>query len=288
MPDSDIDHFAEPIMVEIDGTFSYVHVDIWEPKEPKKVIFLIHDLVGRSDDFAPLAPRLAALGYRVVAVDLPGRGKSAWLEQDQYTGKAYVEVLLSAMRAHWLPDASILGQGWGAMIALLLETVARLRFSKLLLLDLPQKWSITADQTAALWEQIIVLRAEDETTFWKSVEEIVPRGLTGRRDFMALAGERARDFNGKFGLSADPKVFSAMRQNPDVAFDLEALLSKVRTEILMFQGLRSLAPYRSFRPSVTVAGRLRRIRVLRATNISWKSDDILMPVLGAALAHNSN
>ena len=87
-------------MVEIEGAYSYIHVDIWEPNDPQKVIFLIHDMFGRSDDFIPLGPKLAAMGYRVVAVDLPGRGKSAWLEQSQYTGQAFIEVLLSTMRAH--------------------------------------------------------------------------------------------------------------------------------------------------------------------------------------------
>lgn len=288
MPDLDITVFAEPMMVEIEGAYSYINVDIWEPNDPKKVIFLVHDMVGRSDDFAPLGPRLAAMGYRVVAIDLPGRGKSAWLEQDQYTGLAYVEVLLSAMRAHWLPDASILGQGWGAMVALLLESVAKLKFSKLLLLDLPRKWSIEADSSAAIWEQIIGLRASDEVSFWKAANEIVPQGLTGRGDFMTLVGERARELGGQLGLSVDPNILLGLRKNPDAVFDLAKLLLKARSDIWMFQGLRSLAPYQSFKASTKGSNRLRRIRVLRATNISWNSDDILIPVLGSILLADRN
>jgi pimeloyl-ACP methyl ester carboxylesterase len=281
MSGAEINYFVEPIMVEIAGAYSYIHVDVWEPQDPEKVIFLIHDMVGRSDDFIPLAPKLAALGYRVVAVDLPGRGKSAWLEQDQYTGQAYVQVLMSAMKMHWLSDATILGQGWGAMIAVLLESVAKLKFSKLLLLDLPQKWSIDADKSAAIWEKIIALRADDEESFWAAINQIVPRGLKGRGDFMILAGERTRKIGGQLGLSADPKIIAGLRQTPGSAFDLEKRLSKVRAEIWMFQGLRSLAPYQSFKTSIEGSNQLRRMRVLRATNISWKSDDILIPVLGA-------
>jgi pimeloyl-ACP methyl ester carboxylesterase len=281
MLNADINCFAEPIMVEIEGAYSYIHVDIWEPSAPQKVIFLIHDMFGRGDDFIPLAPRLAAMGYRVVAIDLPGRGKSAWLEQGQYTGQAFIEVLLSAMRAHWLPDASILGQGWGAMIALLLENVAKLSFSRLLLLDLPQKWSIKTDRSAAIWERIIELRADDETSFWNAVDAIVHRGLKGRRDFMTLVGERARETSGQLGLSTDPGILNGLRDNADAVFDLEKLLSKARPEIWMFQGLRSLAPFQSFHPSFEDTDRLRRIRVLRATNISWHSDDLMAPVLGS-------
>lgn len=280
MPKIEINRFVEPIMVEIEGAYSYIHVDIWEPKNPQKVIFLIHDLVGRSDDFIPLGPRLAAMGYRVVAIDLPGRGKSAWLELGQYTGRAYVDVFLSAMRAHWLPQASILGQGWGAMIALLLENVAKLKFSRLLLLDLPQTWSIDADSSLAIWERIIALRAAGETSFWNAVDEIVPRGLKGRSDFMKLVGERARTTDGRLGVSTDPNILQGLRDNAGAVFELENLLSKARPEIWMFQGLNSLAPFQSFKPSIEDADRLRRIRVLRATNISWHSDDLMIPVLG--------
>lgn len=281
MPDGDINYFAEPIMVELNGAYTYIHVVIWEPKLPRKTIFLIHDMFGSSDDFNPLGPRLAAMGYRAVAIDLPGRGKSAWLDQDQYTGLAYVEVLLSAMRAHWLPDASVLGQGWGAMIALLIENVAKLKFSNLLLLDLPKKWSIEADESAAIWEQVIVLRAEDEPSFWKEVDERVPRGLKGRSDFMKLAGERARKIDGQLGLSVDPRIVLGLHKNTVATLDLETPLRKLRTRTYMFQGLRSLAPFQSFRTSSIGSAPLTRVRVLRATNISWKSDDIMIPVLGS-------
>jgi len=109
----------------------------------------------------------------------------------------------------------------------------------------------------------------------------VPKGLKGRDDFMTLAGERAREIGGKFGYTIDPKILLGLRQNTELAFDLEKVLSKVKTKTWLVQGLRSLAPYQAFRTSVQPTKALRRVRTLRATGISWSSDDILVPVLGA-------
>ena len=41
-----------------------------------RVAVLIHGMAGDGGDWAPVAPLIAARGYRVVAVDLPGHGRS--------------------------------------------------------------------------------------------------------------------------------------------------------------------------------------------------------------------
>ena len=41
-----------------------------------RVAVLIHGMAGDGGDWAPVAPLIAARGFRVVAVDLPGHGRS--------------------------------------------------------------------------------------------------------------------------------------------------------------------------------------------------------------------
>jgi pimeloyl-ACP methyl ester carboxylesterase len=51
----------------------------WGPKDAERVVVCVHGLTRNSRDFDFLARRLAQRGLRVIAPDLPGRGKSAWV-----------------------------------------------------------------------------------------------------------------------------------------------------------------------------------------------------------------
>ena len=43
-----------------------------------RVLFCVHGLLSNGRDYDFLAQHMAARGYRVIAMDLPGRGKSGW------------------------------------------------------------------------------------------------------------------------------------------------------------------------------------------------------------------
>lgn len=46
----------------------------------EKNVLLLHGVTGYKEDMLPLADRYEAIGYRVVALDLPGHGGSAWID----------------------------------------------------------------------------------------------------------------------------------------------------------------------------------------------------------------
>ena len=51
----------------------------WGSNDAEQVVVCVHGLTRNSRDFDFLARRLVAKGMRVVAPDLPGRGRSAWV-----------------------------------------------------------------------------------------------------------------------------------------------------------------------------------------------------------------
>src|SRR5258707_14637057 len=50
----------------------------WGPADAEQVVICVHGLTRNCRDFDFLARRLAQRGLRVLAPDLPGRGRSEW------------------------------------------------------------------------------------------------------------------------------------------------------------------------------------------------------------------
>jgi pimeloyl-ACP methyl ester carboxylesterase len=65
-----------PIEIPIEGGLTLRGVEIDGGRGGRAVILLVHDLDGDLDEFGSLPEVLAALGYRTIAVDLPGHGLS--------------------------------------------------------------------------------------------------------------------------------------------------------------------------------------------------------------------
>jgi len=70
------------------------------PEDAERTIVCVHGLTRNSRDFDFLAQRFAAQGMRVVAPDLPGRGRSAPVPHaEDYSAPLYVAVM-GALIAH--------------------------------------------------------------------------------------------------------------------------------------------------------------------------------------------
>lgn len=60
--------------------------------ENDNLIICIHGLTGNGQDFNAIAPKLAGDGYRVIAPDLPGRGRSGFADNpEDYRYRQYLE-----------------------------------------------------------------------------------------------------------------------------------------------------------------------------------------------------
>ena len=65
----------------------------WGPADAEQVVICVHGLTRNCRDFDYLARRLAHRGLRVIAPDLPGRGRSAWVTPPtDYATPLYIAV----------------------------------------------------------------------------------------------------------------------------------------------------------------------------------------------------
>jgi pimeloyl-ACP methyl ester carboxylesterase len=100
-------------------------------------LLLVHGVTVSASGWWRVGPALAATGRRVVAVDLPGHGRTGhWAGHARFeeTAADLVEFIRAAGLA--TPDLQVVAHSWGAMVAVTLPT-AGLCPSRLVLLDPP-------------------------------------------------------------------------------------------------------------------------------------------------------
>jgi pimeloyl-ACP methyl ester carboxylesterase len=87
-------------------------------------VICLHGLTRNARDFEDLAPRLATLGRRVIAVDVRGRGRSARDPQPlNYHPGTYAMDVVALLEATGIERAVFVGTSMGGIIAMVLASI---------------------------------------------------------------------------------------------------------------------------------------------------------------------
>jgi pimeloyl-ACP methyl ester carboxylesterase len=87
-------------------------------------VICLHGLTRNARDFEDLAPRLAALGRRVIAVDVRGRGRSARDPQPlNYHPGTYAMDVVALLETTGIERAVFVGTSMGGIIAMVLASI---------------------------------------------------------------------------------------------------------------------------------------------------------------------
>ena len=78
-------------------------------------VLMLHGIGGGHLSFAPQVETLASLGYRAVAWDMPGYGRSAPIEP--YNFKGLAQSCVTLIEGLMCADVALLGHGMGGMVA---------------------------------------------------------------------------------------------------------------------------------------------------------------------------
>ncbi len=129
--------YEERVIATVDGLALYARdYPALAPVTGVPVICL-HGLTRNSRDFEVIAPRIAALGRRVVAPDMRGRGKSANdPDPAHYVPAVYAQDVVKLMDALGVPQAVFIGTSMGGIITMVLATVAPDRIAASVLNDI--------------------------------------------------------------------------------------------------------------------------------------------------------
>lgn len=99
-------------------------------------LLLVHGVTSDAGIWWRIAPALAAGGFRVTAVDMPGHGRTAWQGRHRFVDSASDLAAFIGAADLDQPDLAVIGHSWGAMVAAHLPA-AGIRPRVLVLLDPP-------------------------------------------------------------------------------------------------------------------------------------------------------
>lgn len=108
----------------------------WGPQDAKRVVFCVHGLTRNARDFDFLARRLAMRGMRVVAPDLPGRGRSDWLANPaDYATPAYLGATAAVINRVGAYEVDWIGTSLGGHVGMEMAALPGNPIRRLLLND---------------------------------------------------------------------------------------------------------------------------------------------------------
>lgn len=117
----------------------------WGPEKAEQTVVCVHGISRNGRDFDVLAADLAAHGLRVVAPDLPGRGRSDWLGGPaEYTDRAYVESMAALIARLDVPQLDWVGSSLGGHIGMMVAAERGSPLRRLVLNDFGARLSAQA------------------------------------------------------------------------------------------------------------------------------------------------
>ena len=124
--------------VSVLGPHGFVRVAYadWGPIDAERTVVCVHGMSRNSRDFDVLARRFAERGVRVVAPDLPGRGRSEWIEYpEDYATPLYLSALSALIARLGAREVDWVGNSLGGHIGMELAALPGTPIRRLVLND---------------------------------------------------------------------------------------------------------------------------------------------------------
>jgi esterase len=207
---------------------------------PAPVVVCIHGLTNNAHDFDPLAGELAPR-FRVIAIDVRGRGESEWGPSEGYNIPNYVEDLAAMLDALAIERATLIGNSMGGRISILYAANHPERVARVVINDIAP--AIDPEVTARINRSVI-----DTPKDFENLAAVVDfyrynPSMTGLAGYSgAILAEAARwsvkpTASGRLTWKIDPALrASSPGQTPIRQLDLWPQFERLTMPILIVRG----------------------------------------------------
>jgi pimeloyl-ACP methyl ester carboxylesterase len=206
-----------------------------------RVLFCVHGLMRNALDFAVLAPAFADR-WRVIAVDMPGRGKSDWLKDPaDYNYTTYIADLTALLDHLAAGQVDWVGTSMGGIIGMMMAGLLPDRIGRLMLND------IGAAIPAAGLRRILSyagrnLRYESRAEAERALRSnCAPFGIRSEANWQRLFSSSLVDEDdGSTRIAYDPAVVASFPSAEDVKdIDFSPVWEGVKCPTLILRGAES-------------------------------------------------
>src|SRR3954447_8157177 len=190
----------------------------WGDAANPRVLFCVHGLTRNAMDFAPLAESLCD-HWRVIAVDMPGRGRSDWLpDPADYAYPTYLADLIALLDHLAVDQVDWLGTSMGGILGMLMAGVAPGRVRRLVLNDVGA-WIPAEGLRRILSYAGKLVRFNDRAEAESTLRRIwAPFGVRRESDWQHLFSHGlVENDDGSVRLAYDPAIVASLAAATDVS-----------------------------------------------------------------------
>jgi pimeloyl-ACP methyl ester carboxylesterase len=219
------------------GFHRVVYYEWGAPANPR-VAICVHGLTRSGRDFDVLAEALSAT-HRVLAVDMPGRGRSEWLAHKlDYAFPTYLTTLTALMAASGAETVDWVGTSMGGLLGMVMAAQPGSPIARLVINDVGP--AIEADALARIGAYVGSDPAFDDWPAFRAyVRAISPFGPLSEAQWDHLTRHiGAKRPDGRIGFVYDPGIAEPFRAQPAPA-SLWPLWDSIRCPTLLLRGAES-------------------------------------------------
>lgn len=216
--------------------------DDWGPADGKP-LFCVHGLTGNGHDFTYLAEDLIKDNYRLIAIDLPGRGRSDFLPDPlDYNYDQYCKDILLLLSELGLKSVDWLGVSLGGLLGIRLAGEANTPIRRMILNDVGP---VVPQPALDFIHAVISQTYKFDTVLDLEKRMRATRGLTWgpmtdeQWHYMAEHSARALD-DGSITYAYDPGIAAIFEKEPTGDQDLWPYWDRIQCPVMLVHGYKSV------------------------------------------------
>lgn len=220
--------------------FHRIHYTEWGQPDNPNVVVCVHGLTRNCRDFDPLAKAMAET-HRVVCPDMPGRGKSDWLENKlDYNAITYMSDIAVLIGRLDVEEIDWIGTSMGGWIGMLLASQSASPIRRMLLNDIGPEVSPAAQKriTQYLTSVPVFRDVANAERYFRTIH--APFGPLTDSQWQHLTQHSIhRSDDDNYTVHYDPGIAEPYKNQQNALVTLWEQWDKIRCPVHIFRGQES-------------------------------------------------